>query len=159
MHGFVSSLLENWTSFYSNHSVIRTVVGFLHLGGLVVGGGCAIAADRMTLITARRGAAERAAQLEALRGTHALVLVSLAAVTISGLLLLAADSETLLHSMIFWLKMGLVAALVANGVFLTRAERQAEADASGWRTLTIASMVSMALWILTTLAGSALPNV
>src|SRR5690242_720856 len=125
MHGFVSSVLENWTSFYANHAAIRTLIGFFHIGGLVVGGGCAISADRMTLRAAHRGASERVSQLDALRGSHRIVLFSLAAVAVSGLLLFASDTDTFLHSVLFWIKMGLIAALLANGFLITYAERQA----------------------------------
>ena len=160
MHGLVTGFLENWNSFYSNHAVIRTFVGFFHIGGLVLGGGCAIAADRMTLRAAKRSAAERSYQLDALRSTHRIVLVSLAAVAVSGLLLFAADSETFLYSRFFWMKMGLVVALMTNGYLLTRAERQAETDATrGWKWLKVTSTISVALWMLTTLAGAALPNI
>jgi hypothetical protein len=160
MHALVTSFLENWNSFYSNHAVIRTFISFFHIGGLVLGGGCAIAADRMTLRTRKRSAEERSYQLYALRSTHRIVLVSLAAVAFSGLLLFAADSETFLHSRFFWMKMGLVAALMVNGYLLTRAERQAETDAvRGWKWLTVTSTISVALWMLTTLAGAALPNI
>lgn len=159
MYGLISNLLENWTSFYSNHAAVRTLIGFFHIGGLVIGGGFAISADRMTLLASRRGIPERTAQLEALRSTHRIVLASLAAVAASGLLLFAADTGTFLHSVFFWLKMGLIAGLLANGVLLTRAERQAESDIQGWRMLTITSTISVALWMLTTLAGAALPNV
>ena len=160
MHGLATSFLENWNSFYSNHAVIRTFIGFVHIGGLVLGGGCAIAADRMTLRAAKRSAAERSYQLDALRSTHRIVLVSLAAVAVSGLLLFAADSETFLYSRFFWMKMGLVVALMANGYLLTRAERQAETDVMrGWKWLKVTSTISVALWMLTTLAGAALPNI
>jgi len=160
MHGLVSSFFENWNSFYSNHAVIRSLIGFLHIGGLVIGGGLAISADRMTLRAAKRGAAERANQLEALRSTHRIVLISLAAVLVSGFLLFAADSDNFLHSILFWVKMVMVVALMLNGVLLTRAERRAESDAvAGWRWLTITSTISVALWMLTTLAGAALPNI
>jgi uncharacterized membrane protein len=160
MHGLVTSFLENWNSFYSNHAVIRTFIGFFHIGGLVLGGGCAIAADRMTLRAAKRSAAERSYQLDALRSTHRIVLISLAVVAVSGLLLFAADSETFLYSRFFWMKMGLVVALMANGYLLTRAERQAETDAMrGWKWLKVTSTISVALWMLTTLAGAALPNI
>jgi hypothetical protein len=160
MHGLISSFLENWTSFYSNHAAVRTLIGFFHIGGLVIGGGCAIAADRLTLISARRNVADRAAQLQSLRATHRIVLIGLATVMASGLLLFAADSQTFLHSTFFWVKMGLIAALLTNGVFLTRAERRAEFDAvGGWKALTVTSTVSVVLWMLTTLAGAALPNI
>jgi hypothetical protein len=160
MHGVIASFLESWTSFFSNHATVRTLIGFFHIGGLVIGGGCAIAADRMTLRAARRSVAERAIQLEALRSTHRIVVFSLAAVTLSGLLLFAADVENFLHSVFFWTKMGLVVALLVNGFFLTRAERQVETDAvRGWKWLTVTSTLSVVLWMLTTLAGAALPNI
>src|SRR5215471_9672041 len=157
MHGLISAFLENWTSFYANHAAIRTLIGFLHIGGLLIGGGCAISADRMTLIAAKRGAEARETQLEALRNSHRIVLISLAVVMVSGLLLFAADTGTFLHSTFFWIKMGLVAALLANGAVLRRAERRAESDlVHGWRGLTITSTLSLTLWLITTLAGAAL---
>src|SRR5215813_6578197 len=158
MHGVIASFLENWTSFFSNHAAVRTLIGFLHIGGLVIAGGCAISADRMTLRASRRSVAERAIQLEALRSTHRIVVFSLAAISVSGLLLLAADADVFLHSVFFWTKMGLVVALLINGFFLTVAERRAETDAvRGWKWLAVASTLSVALWMLTTLAGAALP--
>jgi cytochrome bd-type quinol oxidase subunit 2 len=160
MHGLVASLLENWTSFFSNHAVVRTGINFFHIGGLVLGGGCAISADRMTLRAARRSVAERATQLESLRSTHRIVILSLVAVTMSGFLLFAADAENFFHSVFFWTKMGLVLALLVNGGLLTYAERRAESDAvRGWKWLTVTSTVSVVLWMLTTLAGAALPNI
>jgi cytochrome bd-type quinol oxidase subunit 2 len=160
MHALVTSVLENWNSFYSNHAVIRTCISFFHIGGLVLGGGCAIAADRMTLRAAKRSTTERSHQLDALRSTHRIVLVSLAAVAVSGLLLFAADSDTFLHSRFFWMKMGLVVALMVNGYLLTCAERKVETDAvRGWKWLTVTSTMSVVLWMLTTLAGAALPNI
>ena len=92
MHGLISSLLENWTSFYSNHAAARTLIGFFHIGGLVVGGGCAISADRMTLRARRQGGSQQSTHLKALRSTHGVVLISLMAVAASGLLLFAADT-------------------------------------------------------------------
>jgi uncharacterized membrane protein len=114
----------------------------------------------MTLRAAKREVSQRSLQLTELRGTHRIVLLSLVAVTLSGVLLFAADTETFLHSVFFWVKMGLIAGLLVNGWVLTYAERQAETDSvRGWRNLTITSTVSVALWMLTTLAGAALPNV
>ena len=160
MQGLISSFLENWTSFYSNHAVIRTFIGFLHIGGLVLGGGCAIAADRAILLASKRNTAEKSGQVEALRGTHRIVLISLGIVIASGLLLFASDSDNFLHSVLFWVKMGLILALMVNGFLLVRAERRAETDIVGaWRSLTITSTISVALWMLTTLAGAALPNI
>jgi uncharacterized membrane protein len=79
-------------------------------------------------------------------------------VLLSGLLLLAADTDTYLHSKVFWIKMFLFLLLLVNGVFLTRAEKIAQHSAHGWNRLVSGSIVSVALWMVTTLAGIALLN-
>jgi hypothetical protein len=153
-------LVALWTSLYSNHAVLRTAVGFVHIGGLVGGGGCAIAADRMTLLAGREDRPTRVLQLTSLRTTHRVVLAGLAAVIVSGVLLFAADVDTFLYSKVFWLKMGLMVLLLFNGCVLVRAERRAEqGDEDAWRWLTWTSTISLALWFLTTLAGTGLLNV
>ena len=53
MTNLLARSVEWWTAVYSNHAVLRTAVTFAHVGGLVGGGGCAIAADRATLMLAR----------------------------------------------------------------------------------------------------------
>jgi len=66
-----------------------------------------------------------------------------------------------LYSRFFWLKMVLVGLLSLNGVVLIAAERRARrgpAD-SGWRTLRTTAYSSLVLWFLTTLVGTALPNI
>jgi hypothetical protein len=149
-----------WASVYSNHAALRTAVTFAHVGGLLGGGGCAIAADRMTLVALRQDSATRATQLRALRNTHRVVLVGLSVVIASGVLLLAADLSTYLHAWLFWLKLTLVTLLLANGAVLLKAERQAEAGVpSGWTWLARGATASLILWFLTTLIGAALPNV
>jgi hypothetical protein len=55
--------------------------------------------------------------------------------------------------------MGLVVALLANGWTITRAEAEVARCASAWPRLRRASAISVALWLLITLAGSVLPNV
>jgi uncharacterized membrane protein len=157
---FVSKALETWASFYADYSYVRTAIGFLHVGGLVLGGGCAIAADRMTLIGARRKPAERQALLQDLRLTHRVVIAGLACVIVSGFLLFAADTGTFLNSRLFWVKMGLFVLLIVNGLVLLRAEgAAARNEVRGWSRLTITSVVSIALWFVITLLGAALPNI
>jgi hypothetical protein len=160
MYSLISAFLENWNSYYANHALVRTLIAFFHIGGLVIGGGCAITADRLILQASRREPSERKIHLQTLKDSHRIVLISLAVVSLSGLLLFAADSATFFHSVWFWLKMGLLAALMTNGLFLTRAEQKAAKDViGGWRALTITSTLSLALWLITTLAGAALPNI
>jgi hypothetical protein len=159
MNHLVSTFLENWSSFYANHGFIRTVVDFLHIGGLMIAGGFALTADRAILKAAIRPEA-RKLQLETLRRSHKPVLIGLIAVTSSGFLLFAADSDNFLHSMYFWIKIGLFGTLLINGAVLARAERIANrGESKGWRQLQWTSSLSIVLWLLTTLAGTALPNV
>jgi uncharacterized membrane protein len=160
MRSVISGAIETWASFYANHEVLRTLIGFMHVGGLLAAGGCAVAADRTTLKSARLDSGARMAQLRALKDTHRIVLVGLASIVISGLLLFASDFDTFLYSKLFWTKMGLVLLLLANGTLLVRAERQAKSgNDRGWLLLTITSVISVALWFLTTLAGSGLLNI
>jgi hypothetical protein len=160
MHGFVANILETWASFYANQSGVRTIIGFLHVAGLLTGGGFALAADRMTLIARRQETSMRITQLQALKNTHRIVVVGLVVTFVSGLLLFGADTDTFLYSKIFWIKMTLMVLLMINGFMLMRAESSAErGEARGWARLTGTSVASIVLWFLTTLAGAALPNI
>jgi len=153
-------LIESWASLYSSHAALRTSTEFLHIGGLVVSGGCAIAADRITLRAARDDLATRRSELRALDGTHRVVIIGLAVVIISGLLMFGADVDAFLYSKLFWLKMGLMVLLFVNGNVLLRAEHRAETgDPDGLRLLLLTAKASLVLWMLTTLAGAALPNI
>jgi len=152
--------IDNWSSLYSNSAALRTGLAFAHIAGLVASGGSAIAADRATLVAWRRDAASRLAHVRVLHGTHRTVVIGLTVVSLSGVLLLAADLDTYLHSTAFWIKMALIAALIVNGGVLVRAGRRAQAGHQrAWAWLGYGSIVSLLLWGLTTLLGAALPNV
>lgn len=152
-------VLDAWASAYANSSAIRTALGFAHVAGLIVGGGAAIVADRSVLGAVRRNARELSVHVDTIRRAHSLVLANLAVVMVSGLLLAASDVDTFLHAPLFWLKMGLVTLLMVNGACMRVAERAATAPRPRWKPLAITSGASLALWLLTTLAGAALPNV
>ncbi len=148
-------MFESWSEIYSNSAVLRSLILYAHLAGLLVGGGCALAADRMTL-----GAAPGdAAQLKAVAGVHRVVLGGLAALAISGLLMLAANLNTFIGSRVYWTKMGLVLLLLINGARLTRAEQAARTSVAHWPRLRSASVTSLVLWLLIALFGAMLPNV
>jgi hypothetical protein len=156
----LSHLLESWSSLYSNHAALRTGIEFLHIGGLVAGGGCAITADLATIVAVRGGATTRTAQLQLLKGTHRIIVLGLVALFVSGMLLFAADVETYLYSRIFWLKMGLMVSLLINGALLLLVERQVtRGDVRAWARLYYTATASLVLWFLTSLAGAALPNI
>ena len=55
-----------------------------------------------------------------------MVIAGLAMLFATGLLLFAADVDTFLPSRMFWIKMGLVALLLANGAMMRVAQHQAE---------------------------------
>ena len=75
-------------------------------------------------------------------------------------MLFASDFETFLYSRFFWIKMGLVALLILNGLVLWNAERRALAgDHRAWGMLRVTAIASITLWFLTTLGGVALPNI
>jgi hypothetical protein len=156
----LAALLAQWVSVYAGHAVVRTAVVFAHVGALVGAGGCAMAADRATLLASRRDEAERRIQVEALAGTHQVVIAGLALILASGLLMFAADVETFLYSRVFWIKIALIVLLLANGAALTAAERRAtRGDEGAWDWLRLTAIASLALWLLITFAGVALTNV
>jgi hypothetical protein len=150
--------IDTWSEVYANHALLQTGVSFVHIGGLAVGGGCAIAADLAT-VAAARDAWSRAGDARVLKGVHTIVLWGLTALFISGVLLLAADTETYWYSRLFWIKMMLVALLLGNGLAIVRTERRAiSGEARAAARLRGLAMLSLLLWSLTTLAGTALPN-
>jgi hypothetical protein len=156
----MTQLLEAWTSIYSNHAALKTGIAFMHIGGLVAGGGGAITVDLATITAARTRSSALTTQLHLLKRTHLVVILGLIALVVSGVLLFAADVDTFLSSRIFWMKMGLMVALLVNGVLLVRTERDAiHAEAHAWTRLHFIATVSLILWFLITLAGAALPNI
>jgi hypothetical protein len=153
-------LFDVWASVYANHSALRTAVEFLHVAGLVGGGGYAIVVDRSTLSAARATGAARTVQLSTIRDAHRIVIGGLVVLFVTGVLLFAADIDTFLASRVFWLKMGLVALLLGNGAIMRMAQQQAERGAvHAWPRLRATAAVSLLLWFLTILAGTALPNI
>ena len=156
-------MLKPWNDFYGHSKVAETVVVFLHTGALLLAGGFAIAADRATLRSLRLTADARVQPLKELAAVHRWVITGLTIIVISGLALLASDIETFFGSWIFWLKMALVAALLINGLVMTRTEASLAKDAGDasphWRSLRRTAVTSLTLWFTVTLLGVALSNV
>ena len=159
----LTDLADPWAKYYSHSKVAATIVTFLHIAPIVVGGGLAIALDRSTLRVRPDEPGARARHLSELGTAHRVVLASLALSFLSGLALFASDVETFYPSWVFWLKMGLIALLLVNGALMTRIERSlrvagANADAQ-WRRLRTIAITSLALWLTITLAGVVLTNI
>jgi len=150
------SMTTWWSAYYSDHQVISVLIRYLHLAALMVGGGTALAIDRVVLATARRRTADRRhAAMTAMSGSHRVVVPALIMVAATGVLMTAADWSTFEVSRLFWIKMGLFALLVVNGGALVVAERRyAEgADVEKWRRVILASGASCLLWLLILLIG------
>ena len=156
----VRELIDTWASLYANSAAIRSGVAFAHVGALLGGGGCAVAADLWTLKASQRGTSSVQAELERLHGVHQIVVANLAIVVVSGLLLMGADFDAYLASAAFWIKMALVVGLVANGAVLVRTSIGiAAGDTHTVGRVRAVSIASLTLWFVTTLMGAVLPNV
>ena len=89
------------------------------------------------------------------------MLVGLALSFISGVLLFLSDVDEFLGSPWFWAKLGVVGLLLVNGFVMTRTERalaNGGDQAALWSRLRTISVLSLTLWIATTLVGVALTN-
>ena len=159
----LTRLVEPWAHFYGDSKTASTIVTFLHIAPIVVGGGIAIALDRASLRLDVGDASARERHLKELGSVHPIVLWSLAILLVSGLAMLAADLDTFLGSWVFWLKMALIVALLANGARMTRLERvlggTAGTAGDQWRRLRGIAITSVILWLAITLAGVVLTNV
>jgi uncharacterized membrane protein len=157
-------LAAPWASAYGDSSALATIVTFLHIAPIVVGGGLAISLDRATLRLRHDEPGARARHLAELGAAHRVVLGGLALSFLTGLALFASDVETYFGSWIFWVKMGFIAVLLANGARMDRTERSlraAGATTAGhaeWRRLRGIAVTSLVLWLTITLAGVALLN-
>jgi hypothetical protein len=154
------SLAGPWADFYSDSHLAQTLVTFAHVGALVVGGGIAIATDRATLRVASD--VEPPPPHHHHAHVHRVVVGSLVVIVISGLLLFTSDLDANWTSPIFWVKMALIVALLANGLRMRRIEAAATADtapsSAHWSALRGTAITSLALWLAITLLGVALVN-
>jgi hypothetical protein len=151
---FLAPAVESWAAFYGDHQAVSVAVRFLHLAGIVVGGGTALLTDRRTLRALRSGGGARDAALAELASAHRVVVPALAVVAATGILMAASDAETFLNSRLYWSKMGLVALLLLNGLGLQAAERAAATGKpKGWTALGLSSAASLLLWLAILLAG------
>jgi uncharacterized membrane protein len=154
---FVLHLVRPWASVYSDSKFVATVVTFAHLAGLLMAGGVAVAFDRTTLRFSSGSVDERRVHLDELNVVHRIVIAGLLLVIVSGILMLAADLAALVASWAFWVKMALVALLLANGVTMTRSERALRRAPDGdWARLRRGAMVSLVIWFAVLLASVAL---
>jgi hypothetical protein len=160
-----------WSALFDHSKWISGTVTGVHIMALVIGGGLAIAADRMTLRVPVTDAVARRVQLDEVRSVHGIVLVNIILLFVSGVLLAMADVETFLESPIFWVKIAFVVALVVNGALLTRLEQRLPSATSAhgpanppiiddrlWSRVRWFSWSSVFLWSATAVVGIVLSN-
>lgn len=155
-------LFAPWKSIYDNSTAVSTGVTFVHVAGLLFGGGFAVAADRSTLRAVKSGDEMfRRRQVDELEAVHRPVLIALTVSVVTGVLLATADLENFLGSPVFWIKLSLVALLLGNGILLRNAERAAgrryaeggTPESPIWRRLRTVAWLSIVLWTAVALAG------
>ena len=152
----VSQILAGWAHLYGR-TPVSTMVTYLHLVGILVGGGFAVAADRASLRLSPESLSDWRPELDRLAAVHIWVVGGLALIFASGLLMALAEIGTFRTSVVFWIKMGLVALLIGNGYARLRTEialRSGSVTAWGWFRRT--STASLVLWLLVLLAGTLL---
>jgi hypothetical protein len=162
----IVALCAPWNHLFGHSKLISGGVTGFHIIALFLGGGLAVAADRMTLRVRAGDVEGRRAQLREVSVVHPLVLAALVVLFVSGVLLAAADVETFLPSPIFWIKLTLVALLVVNGALLTRVEHRLTAVGDEfpavadqvWARVRLFSIFSVFLWIATAVVGIVLSN-
>lgn len=163
-------LFAPWHLFYGDSKLAPIVTESSHVLAMLLGGGFAVAADRATLRVARKRIERRQAQLTELHEVHRPVLIALAALLVTGIALAGADVEAFVASPAFWVKLGLVVLLVANGALFVRTESRLHAvhmraDSTDplterlWRQMRFNSQCSLFLWSATLVAGIVLTNV
>ena len=153
----LATLVARWALLYADHKLVSIVMTYLHLAGVLVGGGAAITLDQAVLRAVRAGNDARVRVLDMLASSHRTVVPALSVVCTTGLLMALADRATFFSSRLFYVKISLVALLLLNGSLLLLSERRASTSESGWRQLTIVSGVSLVLWLVILLVGTWLP--
>ena len=157
----VAEFTAPWAHRFDDSVLLQSLVMFVHLGSLMLAGGFAIAADRAALRASRPdGEVWRTPALAQIAAAHGPVLIGLALAIVSGVLLLAADVETFLASPVLWLKLGVIALLLANGTLLRRAQLVASGDTviPKWDGVRNAAARSIALWFALVLVSVVMVN-
>ncbi len=158
----LETFLKPWADFYGHTKLLQAGVEFLHVGGLVVGGGFALASDRAALRSLKADLEQQKHVLRDFTAVHTPVIMALSVSVTSGIVMLTTDIGTFLTSPVFWTKMTLVLLLLANGYLVKRTEEQLNADPSpgnpAWPRFKFGAMASITLWLSTTLAGVILLN-
>jgi hypothetical protein len=142
----IAAWAEPWRRTFSHSAVVSTLVLFLHVASLVYAGGLSLTADRAVLAPQGDTGVSTSYTRQRCLAARALI-----AVFVSGLLLFLSDIRVFVELWTFWLKMTLVTMLVINALVLRRFELAGAIARSR-----VYAKVSVGLWMLTLLAGTAI---
>jgi hypothetical protein len=156
----LSRLVEWWAHLYGDAKFLSAAVMYVHLAGILVAGGFAIVTDRASILLLGEAQPDYARELPRIGSVHAWVLGGLTVAAGSGLLMLLADLHTYLTSGLYWVKMALIATLLANGWLRMRAENLLRDGMMSRRELfRWTSLASIGLWFAVLLAGAFLTTI
>ena len=137
---------------------VATGTTVVHLLAMLWSGGISVATDRQLLRADANDASRRTQVVREVTGAHAAVIAGLVASVLTGLAMAAADAETYVVSPVYWAKMAAFAALLVNGVLMTRVEGRAASDATAFRRLRTHGTVSFVGWVTLCVLGVLLVN-
>jgi hypothetical protein len=145
------TLTAPWRSLFSQSPPVEMSVVGVHVLSMLTAGGLAIAYDRGTLRAGRWAPALRQHHFAELHAVHRTIVVALAICMLSGVALFAADVKTYAVSVPFWIKMALIALLLANALVMRSTEGALRVDsgaagAAAWSRIRATSLVSGVLW-------------
>jgi hypothetical protein len=153
----LGALVTRWARLYADHKAVSGAVTYVHLAGILLGGGLAVSADRTVLRWSPLAGPDRSRELRSLGTAHRWVVGGLGLTLVSGVGMLLADLDTYLTSAVFWTKMSLIVLLIANGYLKLRAEAALGSGSIGaWRRLRGTAVASLVLWFSVLLAGTML---
>jgi len=139
-----------WRSLYSHSAPVEMSVVGTHVLSMLVAGGLAIAYDRGNLRAGSWTLAMREHHFAELHAVHRTVVVALAICMLSGVALFASDVTTYVGSVPFWIKMALIAMLLANALIMTATEATLRSAsgvaAAAWARIRASSIASAVLW-------------
>jgi hypothetical protein len=148
----VVRLAAPWHHLFDRSRPVEMATVGTHVLSMLVAGGLAIAHDRGTLRASGRSDLIRSHHLGELRDVHRPVVVALGICMASGVALFGSDVATYAVSPTFWIKLGLIALLLANALVMQTGERTLSYAVAGgaataaWTRIRASSVVSVALW-------------
>ncbi|HEY0383302.1 MAG TPA: hypothetical protein VGC72_13995 [Candidatus Elarobacter sp.] len=145
------ALTAPWRAAFSKSPPLDMAVVGTHVLSMLVAGGLAIAHDRATLRADRWTRAIREHHFAELHAVHRTIVAALAICMLSGFALFAADVKTYVVSVPFWIKLSLIAMLLANALIMTASESTLRVAPAGGAAIASArirttSIVSVLLW-------------